>query len=276
MEAVFLLHILLAVQMGIASYKAPESKQFFIVEYWHLTAARDLPVPPITVLPDGFIEVIFNGGDPYKVQVNEKEFTIDKGVHLRGITLHPIKLLLPKNINIWGVRLNPVWIKPLLEHHLSSSFEQVVTIPEMALPANSSDLSPEAFIQHFLEGIQWGNANEVDSVVKRAMALMEKEKGELRIEQLAKDSFVSTSKLERSFKKELGLTPKAYCQLLRFRNIALEMAQNKGLQQNDVVGDHNLTDQSHLNKISRTYANETPEELKTKISRFFTKTYFDG
>lgn len=79
---------------------------------------------------------------------------------------------------------------------------------------------------------------------------------------------------QRIFKKTSGLTSKVYVQLIRLKYIAMQMTVNKQVKQLNLIYKHDLTDHSHLRKITKSFSKETPENLKSKISRFFTKAYF--
>lgn len=259
--------------MSIQAYIPDSNYQHFIKEYWNLTAEQPGEAKPFSILPDGSVEIIFNYGDTYTVSIGQNTYTIEKGVYLRGVCLNPIVLQMGKKIAIWGLRVNPVWIQTYLNHYLKESYESIINLHHFHLPQNIETMTEDEFITYITASIDWQKKAIVDTRILQGIEMMESYKGNVKMEELASACFLSLSAFERKFKKQMGLSPKAYCQLIRFKSIVNQLLSQKIIEQTEIIHEHNLTDHSHLNKITKDFSNETPTSLKSKISRFFTKTY---
>lgn len=259
--------------MGIQAYLPNENYQHFIKEYWNLTAEQQQEGKPVSILPDGSIEIVFNYGDTYTVSIGEKKYVIEPGIYLRGVCLNPIVLQMGKKIAIWGIRVNPIWVQLYLNHPLKESYESVINLNHFALPQNIESISNESFIQYITNSIDWAKKTKIDTQILQGIELMESYKGNVKMDELASACFLSLSAFERKFKKQMGLSPKMYCQLIRFKSIVNQILSQKKIEQTEIIYEHSLTDHSHLNKITKDFSNETPTSLKSKISRFFTKAY---
>jgi len=71
----------------------------------------------------------------------------------------------------------------------------------------------------------------------------------------------SYSTLERIFKKEIGLTPKKYQSLLRYKSAVKEICQTKNTDWSYYVDKYNYFDQSHFAKEVKKYTSFTPSQL---------------
>ncbi|KJB86435.1 hypothetical protein AZ66_18760 [Paenibacillus sp. E194] len=84
---------------------------------------------------------------------------------------------------------------------------------------------------------------------------VEREYDNLNIVRMAKCFEISESTLERSFKKQIGLTPKAYGDIIKFR----KLVENEGLRKDIQISYY---DQSHLIKTSKKFAGKTVKDLE--------------
>ena len=86
---------------------------------------------------------------------------------------------------------------------------------------------------------------------EKITSYLEERKGVINVKELAESFAYSVSALERNFKKYMGLTPKAYADILRFRSAMIE-EDPSGL----------FYDQSHFLKTCRKYTNKLPADLE--------------
>lgn len=78
----------------------------------------------------------------------------------------------------------------------------------------------------------------------------------------------SRSTLERRFKRETGLTPKAFQRLKRFRLVIDELCESKNLDWHYYVNKFNYFDQSHFIKEIKTFSRVTPSFISTEKTLF--------
>lgn len=89
---------------------------------------------------------------------------------------------------------------------------------------------------------------------------IDQNQGLVRVESLANYFCVSRRWLERQFKVQIGMTPKTYCRVVRFRNVL-----NCGYHSNrpswmQLVAQFDYTDQSHLIKDFYQYTGSSPQD----------------
>lgn len=92
-----------------------------------------------------------------------------------------------------------------------------------------------------------------------ARSLLETDPG-MRIEQLARASYMTLRSFERKFVSDIGVTPKLFGRLRRFQ-LALDCKRASGARWLDVAHELGYFDQMHMVKEFRAFGGETPSEL---------------
>ncbi len=92
--------------------------------------------------------------------------------------------------------------------------------------------------------------------VARALARLVATDGSLRIAALAAELGCSRRHLSASFHSELGLAPKAYARILRFRRATALLDRGVGLAR--LAVESGYADQPHLNREFRALGGRTP------------------
>lgn len=214
------------------------------------------------IIPMGYINIIFNYGSAYRLVGEDQEMVIPNTVvigqmkrvkHVRyGQQLHQI-----------GISLTPL------------GFIQLFHVPSLKLTeriVQANDVDPDLdelyrmmmrtkdveqhipVINHYL--LQKLALNEKDTGrIEKMLTYVEQEYENLDIVSMANFFGISVSTLERFFKKHIGLTPKAYGDIVKFR----KHVEDKGLRRDM---QYRYYDQSHLIKTSRKFAGKTVKELE--------------
>jgi AraC-like DNA-binding protein len=92
-----------------------------------------------------------------------------------------------------------------------------------------------------------------------------KNKGNLRIDELADQSFISKRHLERLFLSRMDLSPKQFADLIRYQNTWRGILLNKDVK--EMVFQLGYSDQSHLIRSFKKYHGITPCEAKQYADR---------
>lgn len=103
-------------------------------------------------------------------------------------------------------------------------------------------------IETFFESFEYEHVN--DEGIDQILRYIDEEKGDVNVADLAKKFSYSMSALERNFKKYLGLAPKVYANMLKFKY---------ALADEDPVS--LFYDQSHFIKSCQKYTRKLPKEL---------------
>ncbi|HEY9049620.1 MAG TPA: helix-turn-helix domain-containing protein [Ohtaekwangia sp.] len=134
-------------------------------------------------------------------------------------------------------------------------------------------------IVNVLDNFLWSKFKSRKSDVRNLDKLAEvinQNMGNVNLNWLTDQTNMSIKTLERHFTEKIGLTPKYFARIIRFRN-ALQLLENKGRQTDviKVVEACGYTDQAHLIKEFRHFSNRTPKFYYANediLSPFFLKS----
>lgn len=116
-----------------------------------------------------------------------------------------------------------------------------------------------ALLEQWLLGLL-ENGSEVHPAVLATHAAVHSNPGDMRLTALSRDIGVSKEHLIRRFREQIGLTPKAYANILRFGK-ALGLARRGSARWSDVAHACGYYDQAHLVHDFQRYAGRTPASL---------------
>ena len=109
-------------------------------------------------------------------------------------------------------------------------------------------------VQRFLLGIL--RAHAVDPVAKAAIRLLLESDRNARVEELARDLGLSDRQLERRFRRGVGISPKQFSMLLRFRRGV--RLHRQGLRTADIALACGYFDQAHFTRAFERIAGRPP------------------
>ncbi|RYD57161.1 MAG: AraC family transcriptional regulator [Sphingobacteriales bacterium] len=111
--------------------------------------------------------------------------------------------------------------------------------------------------------------NSERNYVYEATNLIRKSKGDIRLEELSGQLYVSERQLQRGFKDCLGASPKTYIRIIRFRN-AYEYVQQSGndLSWANVSYNFGYADQAHFIKDFKQFTGAVPTAIFQKAEEF--------
>ena len=95
----------------------------------------------------------------------------------------------------------------------------------------------------------------------------------MKIEEVASEAGISSRQLERRFLRDVGVSPKLLCRILRFQRVFHAVEQNDGGWA-EVAADCGYYDQPHLIRDFQQFAGQAPALLLTQASplmRSFTR-----
>lgn len=202
------------------------------------------------VFPDGCAGIIMNLGDAcltdngstimefgktYVVgaMTSFKDSFIDNDTHLIGVCLKPATFS-----NFYNDTSQDALINDTVEFEKSNSF-LIAKILE----------DPFNYFNRFYTERLKTKTNQLQSVINDIHSA----KGQISIQELSKNHFITVRKMERDFKRLIGLSPKEYANIIRFQH-ALRLIKQGNQKNNllDIAIECGYYDQSHLcNDIKR-------------------------
>jgi AraC-like DNA-binding protein len=128
---------------------------------------------------------------------------------------------------------------------------------EEQLAEATSDNKRIAVVENFL--INRMTATEPDQLVLAALALIHKNKGNIRISELTDQLHISQSPLEKRFRQAVGASPKKFASLVRLKYVIQKY--NSANTLTDLGYEAGFYDQAHFIKEFKTFTGETPENF---------------
>jgi len=240
----------------------PDDLNPFIECYWIVD--DDSPCPVVQkIIPDGFTEIIFHFGDPYRIDLGSGWRQQSKALFCGQIKKH-FYLENTGISKIFGVKFKPTALTRLYGVNISQFTDHVVDI-SAALPGeyekigfdNKMSFDPEglaamisSYLQHALKN------SRAKSVADDAIDLIFKNRGMIAIADLHESLAVGERQLERSFRRSVGLSPKFYTRIIRFNYIFSLIQEDKDWM--SIVARAGFYDQPHFIRNFKEFTGDEP------------------
>jgi len=232
-----------------------------------------VPGQPERVLPDGCVELILNFRAHFCQHRENGEKERQPLHYVVGQMTRPILIAPTGPVQLMGIRFHPGGTLPFFRQPMNEVTDRVVDLG--ALDSNlERDLVAIAadapLISQKIAAVEDWLARRVrdrkyDSRLVGLAAKIIRRRGQLSVDQLAKDAGVSGRQLERRFLREIGVGPKLLCRILRFQQVF------RAVEQTDagwaaVAADCGYYDQAHLIRDFQQFARQTPSVLLAHTS----------
>ncbi len=244
----------------------------YIESYWWMTS--DLPAgsagDPHTCIPKGTIEFIIHlDGEASEVYQNGKWQPLYAEM-LVGIHTVPVTTRMRGRSSRFGIRLKPEAFIQLFGVPLAELYQNFTSVSLLAgsrfnwlfcLLREAPDMESrvtlvESFLYKKLMAIKEG-----EQLITRAIRKIWLEEGNISTSSLSRSVHIGERQLQRLFKSHLGISPKLYSRIIRFRS-AYEQAQaGKNIAWTDVAYNLGYADQAHFVKDFKNFAGVTPTAL---------------
>jgi AraC-like DNA-binding protein len=245
----------------------------FVQCYWAIRSdSRTLPAPDHGVIPGSYADIVFNvGGRVYTSDSGDifvdqaKSFVVGPFDHFQrfraegqfeyfGVRFHlgraPFSSHLPLGEARNGsVPLDAVWEDKTLRAEIQAFELRLAQVSEMA----ERIACVERFLMTLLR--RW---KEPDAIVAQALSLIGASKGQIAVERLAATLCISSRQLERKFAQHIGLSPKAFCRVTRFRQAKLLLESARRPSGCDLAYACGYYDQTHFIREFRWFTGQTP------------------
>ena len=229
----------------------------YIARYWCLAGSLDRPAS-ISLLPDGGMTLLVNLGEGPESE-HYGDVVREEGVYLVGAMLRSDEQRLSGEQLLLGVSFKP---GAFCLFHRCAPMRTVATcvqpfdgcFPDVGRPPTNFAAIMDRF---YLERLA-----PTRGALTSVIAEIEARRGHVRLDALAKRHATSGRQLERQFEQQLGITPKQFVDLTRFRHAQrlIESARGDGsLAQ--LALDAGYYDQSHLTRHFRRFTGKPPTQL---------------
>ncbi len=226
--------------------------------FW--TSERDLKElhGSLDVLPDTYIEIIFNSGAE---QIDDGHTTIEMpDCYAVGLLDKPFRLRGQGLLKTVAVRFFAWGFYPLVSidlhrdriiHPLDGEWQQLALEIHHALERDGEKAAVGILQAHLLK--QAYHLRDKITEVKNPSEALYEQQGRAKISIVAGDSFISRRQLERRFKASIGITPKALSRKLRFQQARDQLSHQPQTDLSTLAQNFGYADQAHLNREFKTF-----------------------
>jgi len=206
--------------------------------------------------PHGMFELLVNlMGNRYRLLQPRGTGTFAT-TWLVGQQLGPIVTAAPDRHHVLGIRLRPAGAYALLAAPLGVVTGLVVELEDLVGPTVAARFGlAAAWLAARLAA-----ARAIDPAIAWAAAEIEAREGRVAIAELRRETGLSKTRLAAAFREQIGVTPKVYARLVRFR-LALAMLESGIGPLADVALAAGYYDQPHFNAEFRDLTGQSPREL---------------
>jgi AraC-like DNA-binding protein len=239
------------------NFIAPHSSITGFVESIGMFHNQSANEKEVVVLPDGRIDLFFWKPDAEPFQVL-----------LIGLETLPEQRIIPPQTLAFVVSFKPLAVEYILHTAIAEVLNSAKNLRDDFWNFGVTDLDNfNAFRDKITQHITSLLPAQVDNRKVKLFNLIYTSNGEMSVAQLAAGAGWSSREINRYFNRQLGLSLKAYCNILRFRASLNHIARGK------LFPELNFTDQTHFIKNIKKFAGVVPKELmKNHNDRFLLLT----
>lgn len=222
-----------------------------VAAYWiHETQSG---APATTVLPDGCSDIIlsFNGG-------NAEQYAI--GCMTGPIAVHP-----EPGVTMIGIRFLPGHAAAFLGIPADALTDRMIPLNDIRridLSGIDPDIlrnNPESLAGTIEERLlHAGAARRADARAQLAVSRFINHRGSLSVETAAEALGLTRRHLERLFLAEVGVTPKRFARIMRFRHARRVITAHPARSLTDIALEAGYYDQAHLYREFREFSGAAP------------------
>lgn len=238
--------------LTIKSALPDKSISHFVHSFWMLENKTGKDIPS-TILPNGMVDltVIKTDSANWKILV-------------RGIDTIPSQVTITAGTKIFTTGLKLLAVEYLLGNSIKDILNKGRDFANDLWQFEESDLNDfENFCSITTQKIKTTSTENIDSRKKKLFEFIYSSYGSITVKELSEKTYWSSRQINRYFNQQFGISPKAYCNILRLG------ASFKHISEGKLFPEQNFTDQNHFIKEIKKYAGVTPKELsKNKNNRF--------
>jgi len=203
----------------------------YVDAYWYSDGGE-----ATTVIPDGCADIVLDGIEATVVGTMTRPIHVQSSAGTFGIRFRPGRAALALGASLTLVTDARVPLRDLTKRF--GTIEPEIDSIEAALRSLFAEATP-------------------DRRVDAAVGLIARTGGRSSIDSVASEAGVSRQHLARAFAYHVGLTPKMFARVIRFRR-TLALARKYPLGWADLASQLGYFDQSHLIAEFREFAGDTP------------------
>ncbi|MCF2518387.1 DUF6597 domain-containing transcriptional factor [Dyadobacter sp. CY351] len=257
--------------MTLESYRPSADLASFVKCFWTLEGQAGIETPMQRVLPDGCIELFFILGDDVRRFVSENEYIIQPRAMVLGQITEPLYIQPTGKVSCFAVRFYPYGFANFVETSIVNLANTETPIALLFGEEQAEDISKQiinashteeriALIEAFL--LKRINDSAVrERIVESTIEALLLANGSTAINSMMKNDLSKRRKLERSFARHIGISPKQLGKVIRLQAVLKILLSRESADLLQVAYDHDYYDQAH-------FINDFKELTGTSPGRF--------
>jgi AraC-like DNA-binding protein len=250
-----------------------------IHSYWVLRQNASPVITPEIAIPDGFVEIIFNFSDPYRrIDLHTQMSAVVAGSVVVGGRTTPVTAERLGSLDMVGVNLLPEGLYRVLKipmHHLT---HRIVPLADLDRAGDLQRLENQLFhtpqdgmrirlFNAFFLKCLGPEAQQQNAATWMAQTIIENN-GTLSIRELCEQNGLYYKKLDRIFQERVGLSPKVFSRIVRFRHILVHLNRRRSPFYDGTFFDFGFYDQNHFIREFKYFMGVTPTKYYAQRSDF--------
>jgi len=239
-------------QLAYKFVRPEKSISGFVESLWMINNQSDSE-KNIVVLPDGRIDLFFSKSSTEAFQIT-----------LMGIGTKPDQTKIKPRALMFAISFRPLAVEYIFHVRISNLLDSARFLPADFWNFSATDLDDfDLFCQKASLKIQDLLPKEMDNRKQKLFGLIYESGGSLSVKELSEKVYWSSRQINRYFNQQYGISLKAYCNILRFRESLDHIALGRLFPEQD------FTDQAHFIKDIKRFSGVVPTELsRNKNDRF--------
>lgn len=243
----------------------------YVKQYWSLESCMPAGKEHIQrIVPSGLFEMIFYFGR--KPETSDPKKTINDNIILTGQLKNYHDLKVSGNLSLFAINFLPHGLSMFLDLPIKELFDYSVPlrliIKDKVNQLEDDLSSAETFDQRIsiaenflIVQIQKNESKYSYDRIRHIINLINQSKGNLDIEELVSNTFLSRKQFERIFSDFIGTSPKQFLKIVRFQNAIYEKSKNYEISLTEIAHKCGYYDQSHMINDFRNLSGITPKDF---------------
>jgi AraC-like DNA-binding protein len=244
-----------------------------ILTFWSVDGEGS-SVPTPTVLPDAYVEIVINLGDPVTL-VGPISTGLQPARAVVGLLDRAIPMQYGERVRTLGIRLHPAWAAAFLNVAAADLANTLTPLGRLATECDArierwllddprlESVPDRAALEALLEE-QRRMARPPDRLVVRAVDRLLAADDLVTVVHLARELGVTPRHLHRTFVATVGTAPKRLERLARFARAWQDATMGPALGWAELAYAHGYADQAHLVREFRAFGADPPAHLFTR------------
>jgi AraC-like DNA-binding protein len=243
------------------AYRPAASIASYVEHFWYCEGYQ-MPHRRERVLPNGRFQLIINLSDSFASEGQISPSPLVVGMQSRGTMIDTASLQSIAGVLFWPGAAPAFFDPPADEFHNRNIPLDLVWGPAAGelrerLRGAPTPASKFAVLEAALQA-RAGKRGGLHSAVRYAIGKIERAPHIRSVLELARDAGLSRRRFAQLFREQVGVTPKLYCRLHRFREVVRQIDSGAPVDWADVALAGGYCDQAHLAHEFREFAGISP------------------